>query len=100
MSTWLTKKEGSIPKEKDKWLSRNLKRFMLNTNAESSSVCTIVNYSHVIYEFRRFSLRVLPIYCYDDKCMCMTTAHNLLCELKQWILEYQYLSILIRIRLS
>ena len=38
MSTWLTKKEGygSIPKEKDKWLSRNLKRFMLNTNAESS----------------------------------------------------------------
>ena len=54
MSTWLTKKEGygSIPKEKDKWLSRNLKRFMLNTNAESSSsVCTIVNYSHVIYEF-------------------------------------------------
>ena len=100
MSTWLTKKEGygSIPKEKDKWLSRNLKRFMLNTNAESSSsVCTIVNYSHVIYEFWRFSLRVLPIYCYDDKCMCMTTAHNLLCELIQWILEYQYLSIMIRI---
>ena len=93
MSTWLTKKEGygSIPKEKDKWLSRNLKRFMLNTNAESSSsVCTIVNYSHVIYEFLRFSLRVLPIYCYDDECMCMTTAHNLLCELIQWISEYQY----------
>ena len=99
MSTWLTKKEGygSIPKEKDKWLSRNLKRFMLNTNAESSSVCTIVNYSHVIYEFWRFSLRVLPIYCYDDKCMCMTTAHNLLCELIQWIFEYQYFSIMIRI---